>query len=137
MRFDTVAAFEHIINTLFGVGRPVQLLFREYSMNEHRKLRDKWKDIPNLEYTDPITGAKVKLSDDELYEISALQSFLNVMQNETGPIESRPIDITQFSRDDFLNYLAWEYDPDNPTKYEHALAKAAEELDKKHKKKIR
>ena len=138
MSFDAVAAFEHIIDTFFGVDSPVQLLCREYGVNEHRKLRARLKNIRDLEYTDPITGTKVKLSDDELYEISALQSFLNTIQNETGPIDSRPIDITQLSRDDFLNYLAWEYDPDNPTKYDYALAKkAAEELDAKHKEEMR
>ena len=68
-------------------------------------------------YVDPITGAKAKLSDDDFYELSALQSFINTMQNEIGPIDSCPIDITQYCCEDFLDYLV-EFDHNNPTRYD-------------------
>lgn len=102
MLFDAVAAFEYMTNTFFGVGSPCQLLCSQNNINEHRKLRARLKNIRDLWYIDPITGTKAKLSDDDFYEISALQSVINKMQNHTGPIESCPIDITDFSRDDFL-----------------------------------
>ena len=132
MTYDAVVAFKHITDILLGVGSPCQLLCSQNKINDHRKLRAKLKNIRDLEYIDPITGTNAKLSDNDFYEISTLQSFLNAMQNETGPIDSCPIDITQFSRDDFLRYLddwGW-YDPDNPTNYDYALAKEAEEHNK-------
>jgi len=121
MFFDAVAAFEYMTNTFFGVGSPCQLLCSQNNINSHRKLRARWKNICDLEYIDHITGTKAKLSDDDFYEISALQSVINNMQNDTGPIESWPIDITDFSRDDFLDYLEY-FVPYNPTKYDSTLS---------------
>ena len=37
--------FEYIMNKLFEVGKPVQLLCFENGINNHRKLKAKWKDI--------------------------------------------------------------------------------------------
>jgi hypothetical protein len=48
-------------------------------------LKAKWKNIRNLEYTDPSTGDKLKLSDEDFEEINAISFFQNSLQNETGP----------------------------------------------------
>ena len=46
------------------------------------------------------------------------------MQNETGPKRTHPVDITQFSHNDFTNYLG-DYDPDDPDEYDYCMVKAA------------
>ena len=85
-------------------------------------MKAKWKNIRNLEYTDPSTGDKLKLSDEDFEEINAILFFQNSLQNETGPKKTHPVDITQFSCNDFLRYLDWDYDPDDPDKYDINLA---------------
>jgi len=54
--------------------------------------------------------------------------FKNHLQNELGLVSKNPVDITQYSREDFLRYYNSVYDPENPTQYEQVLAQAA----KKH-----
>ena len=56
---------------------------------------------------------------------------MNSLQNETGPIKIYPIEITKYSRDDFLRYQEDSYDSDNPTQYNYAMLLIAE----KHKNK--
>jgi hypothetical protein len=73
------------------------------------------------EYVDE-TGATVKLSEEDIYEINAITSFKNFMQNETGPKRDCPLDITEFSRNDFTRYLNYDYDEDNPDKYSNKQA---------------
>ena len=62
---------------------------------------------------------------------------MNAMHNETGPIKSCTIDINQFSCDDFMRYLEDSYDPDNPTKYDLALAQAFAHASEKHNKEMK
>ena len=119
------AEFAHFINVLIGVDTPFQLFCIENKINNHRKLKAKWKDIRTLEYTDSTTGRKVTLSVDNINEVVALVSFKNHLQNELGPITKDPVDITRYSREDFLRYYADEYDPNNPTQYNQVLAMAA------------
>jgi len=63
----------------------------------------------------------VTLSDD-INEFMAIVSFKNHLQNELGLITKNPVDITQYSREDFLSYYVDKYDPNNPTQYDQALA---------------
>ena len=56
---------------------------------------------------------------------------MNALQNETGPIKIYPIDITKYSREDFIRYQEDSYDSDNPTQYNYAMLLIAE----KHKNK--
>ena len=120
--------FEFILREFLGENSPVQLVCHQHKINSHRKLRSKWKDIYNLEYTDSTTGNKAKLSGDDLYEIRAIQPFINSLRNESGPF----VDITKYTRVDFENYLNHTYDPEHPTKYDINLAciSLEHELDK-------
>ena len=120
------AEFEHILNVIFGVDTPAQLLCFENGITNLRKFKVKFRNIRNLEYTDSTTNTKVKLSDDDFEELEALIPFLHHLQNELGPVTKNPVDITQYLREDFLRYYNNVYDPDNPTQYEQALAQAAE-----------
>ena len=115
--------FTHIINVLIGVGKPFQLFCIENKMTNHRKLRERWKEIHTLEYTDS-TGTKVKLSDEDINEFMAIVPFKNYLQNELGLKKYHPLNIKQYSREDFLRYYDDEYDPDSPTPYDQAMALA-------------
>ena len=79
-------------------------------------MRAKFKNGDELEYVDE-TGATVKLSEDDIYEINAIPSFRAYMQNELGPRLQFSLDITKYSHEDFLRYLEGTYDPENPDKY--------------------
>jgi hypothetical protein len=120
--------FAYIINVLFGVDTPVQLLCDQNGINNHRKLKPRWKDIDDLEYTDS-SGTKAKLSKDDIEEFAAIYPFKNHLQNELGQKTKNLVDITQYSREDFLRYYDDEYDPNNPTQYNQALAQGAEKVE--------
>jgi hypothetical protein len=79
MIYDAVIAFKHITDILLGVGSPCQLLCSQNKINTHRKLKAKWKNIRNLEYTDPETNATAQLSDEDFEEINAIQSFSRLL----------------------------------------------------------
>ena len=95
--------FTHIINELIGVDTPFQLFCIEHKITDHRKLKDRWKEIRTLEYTDS-TGTKVKLSDEDINEFMAIVPFKNYLQNELGLKKYHPLDLKQYSREDFLCY---------------------------------
>ena len=122
----TNAEFEHILNVIFGVDTPAQLLCFENGITNLRKFKVKFRNIRNLEYTDSTTNTKVKLSDDDYEELEAFVPFKNHLQNELGVVSKNPVDITQYSREDFLRYYDNVYDVDNPTQYDQALAQTAE-----------
>ena len=111
--------FNHLLNEFFGVGSPIYQYCIHYKIKFHRKLRAKLKEV--VEYVDE-TGATVKLSEDDIYEINAIPSFKAFMQNETGPKKTFPLDITELSSNDFTRYLTDDYDEDNPDKYDINLA---------------
>ena len=125
--------FEYIMDKLFGIGTPVQLVCFQNGITNHRKFKAKWKDIGDLEYTDS-SGTKAKLSKDEIEEFAALYPFKNHLQNELGQKTKNPVDITKYSRKDFLRYYDNEFDPNNPTKYDQALAQGAEKHNEEMKK---
>ena len=123
--------FTHNINVIIGVDKPFQLFCIEHKITNHRKLRERWKEIHTLEYTDS-TGTKVKLSDEDINEFMAIVPFKNYLQNDLGLKKYHPLNIKQYSREDFLHYYDDEYDPDSPTQYDQAMAlanqRAAEEI---------
>ena len=111
--------FTHFINVLIGADTPFQLFCIENKFTTYRKLKDRWKDIRTLEYTDSTGTTKVTLSDDDINEFMAIGPFKNHLQNELGLKKYHPVDIKQYSREDFLSYYdSDEYDPTNPTKYD-------------------
>lgn len=113
--------FNHLLNEFFGKGSRIYQYCVHYKVKFHHKLRAKFKNGDELEYVDE-TGATVKLSEDDIYEIKAIPSFKNFMQNETGPKITCPLDITEFSRNDFTRYLNYDYDENNPDKYSNKQA---------------
>ena len=90
------AEFAHFINVLIGVDTPFQRFCIENKINNHRKLRPRWKDLDALEYTDS-SGTKAKLSKDDIEEFAAIYPFKNHLQNELGLKTKNPVDITQYS----------------------------------------
>ena len=88
----------HLLNEFFGVGSPIYQYCIHYKIKFHRKLRAKLKNGDELEYVDE-TGATVKLSEDDIYEINAIPSFRAYMQNELGPRLQFSLDITKYSRE--------------------------------------
>ena len=125
--------FTHFINVLIGADTPFQLFCIENKFTTYRKLKDRWKDIRTLEYTDS-TGTKVKLSDEDINEFTAIVSFKNHLQNELGQKTKNPVDITKYSHKDFLYYYDNDHDPNNPTQYDTVAAQAAEKHEEEMKK---
>ena len=114
--------FNHLLDEFFGgVGSRIYQYCVYYKVKFHRKLRAKLKNGDELEYVDE-TGATVKLSEDDIYKINAIPSFRAYMQNELGTRLQFSLDITKYSREDFLRYLEGTYDPENPDKYDIKLA---------------
>ena len=66
----------------------------------------------------------MKLSDDDINEFMAIVPFKNHLQNELGLKTKYPVNIKQYSREDFLRYYEEEYEPDSPTQYDRAMAQA-------------
>ena len=75
-----------LTSVIYGEGSAIELYCRHNNVDNHRKLVPKLKSGSDLEYIDPKTGAAAKLSDENIFEINASQSFKATMQNETGPI---------------------------------------------------
>ena len=116
------ADFTYTTDVIIGVGKPFQLFCIKYSnITNHRKLKEKWKNIRTLEYMDS-TGTDVKLSDEDIDEVIAIVPFRNYLQNKLDPKTKYPVDIKKYSCEDFLHYYDDEYDPENPTKYDRASA---------------
>ena len=120
MSISEEVEFNHLLNEFFGVGSPIYQYCIHYKIKFHCKLRAKLKEVE--EYDDE-KGDTVKLSEDDIVEIMAFQSFRNFMQNEHGPKKTCPLDITEFSRSDFKDYLNNDYDEDNPEKYNNKKAR--------------
>ena len=122
MTISEEVEFNHLLNEFFGVGSPIYQYCIHYKIKFHRKLRAKLKEV--VEYVDE-TGTTVKLSEEDIYEFNAIPSFKAYMQNGLGPKGPRlqlSLDITKYSREDFLRYLGGTYDPENPDKYDIKLA---------------
>ena len=94
MSISEEVEFNHLLNEFFGVGSRIYQYCVHYKVKFHRKLRAKLKETE--EYVDE-KGDTVKLSEDDIVEVMAFQSFRNFMQNEHGPKKTCPIDITEFS----------------------------------------
>ena len=129
MSAKEIAKFEHIMS-LFGAGSAFQLLCSHHSIITHRKMKGKLKNMHDLEYLDPTSNTLKKLSEEELDEVQAFLPFMNAMQNETGPLMLYPIDITKYSREDFIRYQEDSYDSDNPSQYNYAMSLIAEKHNK-------
>ena len=130
MTTNTDTEFQYVLREFVGDGSPFKLMCDDNDIISRITLKDRWKDIEDLklEYTDPATKRNVKIKEEDLYRIKAYAPFKNHLQNETGTKTKYPVDVTKYTRADFDNYLSDDYDPDDPTKYVYALAKAA----KKH-----
>ena len=73
--------FTHFINVLIGADTPFQLFCIENKFTTYRKLKDRWKEIHTLEYTDS-TGTKVKLSEEDINEFTAIEPFAEWVRSE-------------------------------------------------------
>ena len=129
MTLSDTEEFKHAISVLSEESSATEQYCSQASVNNHRKFKAKLKSsIENgtdLEYTDSVTGATAKLSGEVIFEFNAFQSFKAAMQNELGPRGPRlqfSLDITKYSREDFLGYLGGTYDQENPDKYDRKLA---------------
>ena len=80
---DTVK-LAHMRDTLIGADSAFQLICVENGITGHRKLRSKWKDLDDLEYTEPGTSTKKKLTEEELFEVRALESFISASSSKAA-----------------------------------------------------
>ena len=68
-----------------------------------------------------------KLAGEEYESICALESFINNLQNNYGPIEDGMFDITTISRDGFMNFVWNRFDITKPIAYDENKAIASRE----------
>ena len=125
---EYAAEFKHTIEVFIGLGTPAQLLCHENGIDTHRKLKARWKNIQNLEYLDPTDGTtRVKLTDDQILELGAVQPFMHFLQNHLGVRKDFPLDVTKYGQADFTRYFNEDFDEDNPDyEYDSRIAKESE-----------
>ena len=112
-----VVQFASLIDAFFVADSAVRRFLQEIGVNDIRSLKSRWKKVKNkdvLEYTDPDdSNAKISLSEEEREELHGLVSFINDEQNALGPIRDCPLNLTTYTKDDFLNFLM-DFDVDHP-----------------------
>ena len=99
--------YEHIIQNWLDANNDVQLLLRGENKTNLRGLR-KVMRRPRLEQTTFVNedGETKTLSEDQVDELQAIDSFWNHCQNWLGPPSLvGAVDITTSTREDFLSFL--------------------------------
>jgi len=99
--------YEHIIQRWLDANNDVQLLLRGENKTNLRGLR-KVMRRPRLEQTTFVNedGETKTLSEDQVDELQAIDSFWNHCQNWLGPPSLvGAVDITTSTREDFLSFL--------------------------------
>ena len=102
--------YEHIIQNWLDANNDVQLLLRGENKTKLRSLktfvRRPGLQLGSIAFVND-EGDGSTLSDDQVYELKAVTSFLNHNQNWYGPTAvAGHFDITTTTRDDFLLFIA-------------------------------
>jgi hypothetical protein len=124
---DQQAAHEHVLTILLDAGdrnHQINVALRESNHSTARGFNRLIKSpdkISQLKWTDPSDNTQKDLSEDCQEELLSIYSFRNQMKNENG----RQTDITQFGREDFLDFIS-THDVQTPVEYDAQLAKSNE-----------
>jgi len=78
--------------------------------------------IDNLRYIDPSDSKEKELTEDQKLEIAAIYSYQNWLRNTEGFVNKDSLNIQNYTRDDFLDFVDNVFDVLNPVKYDKAEA---------------
>jgi len=74
-----------------------------------------------IQWTDG-DGDKHSLSNDQYEDLTAINSYLNWLQNGFGPMQNGYFDITLKTRDNFDGFIGAIFDPTAPIDYDATTA---------------
>ena len=110
---------------------PIDLALRSDNRTNLRELQDLLRKpglILRLTYRDSNDGnVEKRLTEEEYESILALESFINNLQNNYGPIEYGMFDITTVSYHHFECFVATSFDIQQPIAYDEEKAIASRE----------
>jgi hypothetical protein len=128
---ECATLYRHIVRVWLGAyaDSPIDLSLRADNLTILRELQELLRKpglILKLRYRDSNDGnVEKKLTEEEYASIFALESFINKLQNNYGPIEDGMFDITTISRSQFMNFVWTEFDIANPIVYDEEKAIAS------------
>ena len=117
--------YNHIVRVFLNDGAPdgpINSLLGSVRCTDLHRLR---RLIRQPWYSDWLLSKKHLLNKEQYRDLSFLESFLNDMQNNTGPISSGYVDITTFTRDEYDDMMH-RYYYDGPIAYNEDVAKRCE-----------
>jgi len=128
---ECATLYRHIVRVWLGAyaDSPIDLSLRADNLTILRELQELLRKpglILKLRYRDSNDGnVEKKLTEEEYASIFALESFINKLQNNYGPIEDGMFDITTISRSQFMDFVRKEFDITNPIAYDEKKAIAS------------
>ena len=103
--------YNHILRVFLNDGAadgPINSLLRSVRCTDLHRLR---RLIRQPWYNDWLLSKKHFLNEEQYIDLSSLESFLNIMQNNTGPVSSGYVDITTRTHDDYVDTMLEYYEP--------------------------
>ena len=104
--------YNHIVRVFLNDGAaldgPINSLLRSVRCTDLHRLR---RLIRQPWYNDWLLSKKHLLNEEQYRDLSLLESFLNNMHNNTGPVSSGYVDITTRTRDDYVDMMLEYYEP--------------------------
>jgi len=103
--------YNHIVRVFLNDGAsdgPINSLLRSVKCTDLHRLR---RLIRQPWYNDWLLSKKHLLNEEQYIDLSFLESFLNNMQNNTGPVSSGYVDITTLTRNDYVDITLEYYEP--------------------------
>ena len=117
--------YNHIVRVFLNDGAPdgpINSLLGSVRCTDLHRLR---RLIRQPWYSDWLLSKKHLLNNEQYRDLSFLESFLNDMQNNTGPVSSGYVDVTTFTRDDY-DGMMYKYEYYGPIAYNEDVAKRCE-----------
>ena len=103
---EAEVVYNHIVRVFLNDGAadgPINSLLRSVRCTDLHRLR---RLIRQPWYNDWLL-----FFEEQYIDLSSLESFLNIMQNNTGPVSSGYVDITTRTRDDYVDTMLEYYEP--------------------------
>lgn len=102
------AAYDHALQIILNNNKYIRSALTVLNVQDYEELLDVCSDpgkFASVKWKDPQTQQEASLDEDKIEELEAFLSFVNYLQNDHGRVIPYPIDITQFTRRQFRNFL--------------------------------